>query len=457
MTPKTLFRITLLVSVLLLSSLACGVCGLEAFLPRSVPSEVVEVPREEPTVSLPTITPIPPKMPRTVTLRADGSGDYPTLQSAVADLMAGSTITLEAGEFPITAPLEVNYSLTIRGQGMDSTIITGNTGPTMLKFTGPGSLVLENLAFSYRGSDHANILDVSDAELMVSNCRFSGAVRDLEQKTGGSGLVVRSASSGTIISSTFEDNMLHGVSLMGNANFLVSDSQFINSGQSGLLFSDDAIGEVRNCSSQYNGYHGFSTMERSNVLFENNLSFNNLENGFFAMDDSLMTARSNQSYYNGLHGFSIKDKASVILEDNMAYDNVEAGIRITDFAFLDAMRNDVSGNGLSGIITLGESMSKLSYNTVYGNGEGGIRVGGNAYVEAIYNTVYGNALSGFIGVENGYLVAENNTSRDNLQSGFSFFDYSSGKLVANTCSGNTNKGISIHDSANPTVGTNNCP
>lgn len=454
MTRKPCSRMMILICILLTTSLACGV---RAFIPKSSNGGVVEVPLEQPTVSLPTITPIPPKMPRTVSLRADGSGDYPTIESAVVDLVAGSTIILEPGEFSIMAPLEVNYSLTIRGQGMDNTTIIGNTGSTMLKFTGPGSLVLENLAFSYLGTDHALIVDVRDAEFIIKGCRFSGAVRDLEQKMGGSGLVLRGASSGTISFSIFDDNMLDGLDVQDNGNFLVADSQFINNGQTGLIFWGDAIGEVRNCSSQNNGYHGFSTVDHANVLFENNLAFNNLESGFYVREDSIVTAKNNQSYYNGLHGFSIKNNASVILEENMVYDNTEAGIRITDFAFLEARRNNIGGNGLSGIITLGDSAATLSDNTIYGNGEGGIRVGGNSYVEAINNTVYENILSGFIAVENAYLVAENNISRDNLRSGFLFLDRSSGKLSGNSCSGNAQKGISINESANPTIGTNNCP
>jgi hypothetical protein len=39
------------------------------------------------------------KVPRTVSLNPEGTGDYPDLASAVADLMPGSTILLAPGNY----------------------------------------------------------------------------------------------------------------------------------------------------------------------------------------------------------------------------------------------------------------------------------------------------------------------------------------------------------------------
>jgi len=87
-----------------------------------------------------------PATAATLTVAADGTGDYPLLSSAVAAAANGDTIYIRSGTYTETAQLTISKSdIRIVGENVDTTII--NIPKTIILMTGTGGS-FENLTLT---------------------------------------------------------------------------------------------------------------------------------------------------------------------------------------------------------------------------------------------------------------------------------------------------------------------
>ena len=101
-------------------------------------------------------------------------GDQPTIAAAITAAASGDTIELAAGTFnEIT--LQVDKPLTIRGQGMDQTIIDARLTSWCMKVTTTGEFHLDKLTISNGGfADGAGLSLGSDTLATLTEVRFLG-------------------------------------------------------------------------------------------------------------------------------------------------------------------------------------------------------------------------------------------------------------------------------------------
>lgn len=69
--------------------------------------------------------------------------------------------------------------------------------------------------------------------------------------------------------------------------------------------------------------------------------------------------------------------------------------------------------------------------------------------------IFSSTLSGIIVRLQATALIQDNTIYNNVEAAIVFFGTSGGEVTGNQCSGNQ-WGISVLDSANPTIGANNC-
>ena len=103
--------------------------------------------------------------PRTARIEADGSGGYPEVAAAIADLAPGSTVVLGPGTHRVGGPLEIAGDLTIIGEGAGASVLESTAAPAAVTFDGGGTLTLEALTVSYAGDDPADALVVLGGEV----------------------------------------------------------------------------------------------------------------------------------------------------------------------------------------------------------------------------------------------------------------------------------------------------
>ncbi len=135
-----------------------------------------QAPVQETARAIPDTLPVP-SGPIVVTLKPDGSGDYPNLETAVTALPAGSTVLLDPGIYILKGQLDIVNSLSLTGAGMDLTTIQGNNG-ALIDFDGPGDFNAEGITFQYGGTTKANVVEIKDGNIQIINCRFTDGVYD---------------------------------------------------------------------------------------------------------------------------------------------------------------------------------------------------------------------------------------------------------------------------------------
>lgn len=110
----------------------------------------------------------------TITVAADGTGDYTTIEAAVAASAAGDTIFIKAGSYSLSTTVHVsNSGVTIKGEGSDKVLV--NSGIYSINIDGNGDIV-EDLTFA----GNAIALSSGSSNCIIKNNTFlnlnSGAI-----------------------------------------------------------------------------------------------------------------------------------------------------------------------------------------------------------------------------------------------------------------------------------------
>lgn len=447
-----------------------AVVGLYLLLGRSEPdrtsltggqtspvvTQIVTAAVTNPHESTPAAPPADPPLPEPVTVRVvpDGSGDYASLEAAVAAVPSGSTILLDPGTHRLAGSLEIEKSLSVQGTGMDQTIVVGTEGAQVVRFTGPGFLSAQGIAFRYEGTGPARVVTIDDAEIDIADCHFSGGIWSDAESMGGDGILLWGNSTGTIRASHFEGNGHSGIELQDQSQLLLEDNVFRDNGKSGLIYFDDSGGTARGNELTGNGLHGIEVREQAQPVLEANTSTLNAENGIAYFEYASGTARQNTCSENGLHGIGVRENAYPDLEENVCNKNQEAGIRFSDSAGGTASRNECVENGLHGISVRKEAQPVLEANTITLNAQDGI-----AYFEesgglARQNICSENGLHGISVNEQAHPTLEGNLCENNAEAGIRYSDSTGGTARGNICTGNGLHGFHLGEHANPTLEDN---
>jgi parallel beta-helix repeat protein len=258
-----------------------------------------------------------------IRVNVDGSGDYPTLETAVAAAASGATITLGPGSYRLIMGLEIDKSLMFVGAGMDETEIVSGAPGHVIDFTGSGSFRAEGITFRHDGSEMADVVVIEDGTGEFLGCRFTGAIFE-EGKGNRAGIRFRGSSRGTV-----EDCVASG-----NDN-------------SGILVEQQAEPELRGNICSDNGVVGIGYMD--------------LGGG---------TARENECTGNRI-GIGVAVEARPTLERNKCNEN-DYGIAYVENGGGKAIGNECSRNKV-GITIGGSSVAELSDNDCRDNSEEDIR------------------------------------------------------------------------------------
>jgi parallel beta-helix repeat protein len=417
----------LLIAILLIAMITTvSACAAEQ--PQTSPPVATEVPEivEEaeptsiPTEPPPTETPIPTNTPEptatpeptftptpvSVSLEADGSGDFETLTEAVNSAQEGASIILGAGIFQLEEGVVIDKSLSLVGQGMEETEIVSSAELFVIQITGETSISAEGIAFRHEGSTGANVIQVDSGEVNLSNLRFSGAVFNEAKEIVGAGLILAADASGTV---------------------------------------EDCIGENNNI--------GYVVFANDIQLVGNTALQNVLGMGFGA--ESQAVAQGNLVTENKKNGIRVVDNAKPFLEENITTANQGNGIQYIENGGGSALNNECTNNGWHGIVALGQSDPTIEGNTCADNAKFGIAIAENATSTVRQNTVTGNKFSGILVSDDAQGTIEENICNQNAKVGIFFRDNSSGSAVRNQCVGNS-FGIFIDKSANVELVENDC-
>jgi parallel beta-helix repeat protein len=351
--------------------------------------------------------------PLTVSVAPDGSGDYTSLETALAEVPAGSTIILEAGTFLLTQPLSVTKAITLVGAGMDRTNMVSGAEDYVVRFGGDGPFRAQGITFRHQGDIRARAVGVKGGVIDFTQCRFTGAVWDENEDFGGNGLNLRRNTTGRVQECRVEGNDLHGIAVKeqaevelvrnvcsdnggvgirfsGSSGGTARQNECTGNGECGISYFDQSGGTARGNECTGNILHGISIEGQAQPVLEENICTGNEYSGIDYFENAGGTARGNECSDNGRHGFGVHDQAHTTLEGNVCRNNEEAGIRFADTSGGTARQNECTGNGLSGIIVAGQAQVTLEGNTCSGNRECGIAFFNSSDGLAQNNECWGN-------------------------------------------------------------------
>ncbi len=332
-----------------------------------------------------------------ITLKADGSGDYSTLEEAVKQAPSGATINLGAGSYRLKSNLKIYKSLKLVGEGMDRTEIVSRAEEYVVYFTGEGPFRAEKITFRHEGDQPADVVNVLGGKVSFIDCRFIGATGDDNDYSWGMGLRLEKDTTGIIRGCEAVDNAYNGIYLTDRSRPLLEGNIASGNGWSGITYYDNATGVASQNQSVGNKNSGIYVGADAHPTLEGNVCVYNDGSGINYYDQSFGTARGNQSAWNGYHGISIADSAKPTLEDNLLANNADSGIAYFDSSSGVSRLNTCSNNAWYGIYAGEKALPHLEKNTCAGN-QTGIYFDGEAGGIAYQNECMNN--------ETGIFVAE---------------------------------------------------
>jgi parallel beta-helix repeat protein len=420
---------------------------LEAPAPTAAPTST---PTSTPT-DTPTAMPVRP--PADIRLNADGSGDYPTLEKALAAASSGETILLEAGTYSLAQSLEVDKPLTLLGAGMDQTEIVSEAGGYVIRFSGGGPFIAQDITFRHEGDAVASVAVVDAGDIAFARCRFTGAVYT-EEAGDLAGLWLQGNTTGTVQECEAVENDSFGILVDDQAEPTLEGNSCTDNELFGIAYSGEAGGAARHntCLGSQGGIgvagHAEPTLEK-NVCTDNELG------GILYGDHSSGVACQNECSGNGI-GIIVNDRAQPTLEGNVCADNDKSGISYYGTVGGLARDNDCSRNEGAGIEIANQAQPTLEENTCTDNEQGGIGYADSASGLARGNVCSGNRLFGIGIVQQAEPTLEGNTCNDNELAGIAYSYNTGGVARQNECAGNGRYGIGILGQAEPTLEGNVC-
>lgn len=508
-------RIQISIIFTIFTSLIINACSAPG-TPASAPSET-SLPTNPPPptqTSIPPDTPTPtskntlsPTLPvatspttskESISVEADGSGDFPTLAEAVQNAPEGATLLLGAGMFQLDEALEIDKPLSLLGKGIDQTEIVSSAAEYTVHVKANGAFSVEGITFKHEGSAFADAVEVEEGQITFKSCRFSGGVINPEGKQRGSGLRLREATTGVVQDCVAEENFTgfwilaeeatlennlstrnkagiafganskalarynqvekneyNGFVVAMNANPTLEENTSINNGNNGFIFMNEATGIAIHNVCESNEFSGMYIGEQAAPKLEENLCTKNNENGFLFEGSSAGEAKYNQCSENKATGIGVKGDAQPVLESNICNDNAIYGIIIAENAQVKARGNECNNNQKSGILVADSAQATLEENSCSKNTRFGIAVGINAVAVLRQNECNENVRHGILVAENATATLEGNICSGNTQAGIAFIDNSSGTAAQNQCTGNET-GIYVENTANPELLDNDC-
>ncbi|MCS7168415.1 MAG: right-handed parallel beta-helix repeat-containing protein [Gemmatales bacterium] len=127
-----------------------------------------------------------------------------------------------------------------------------------IQFTGQGPWTLENLTLEHVGNARANVVVVDSGEILLRNCRFTGATfqEKAPSPRGGRGLWFTGAARGQVINCVCDRNGLHGIEISNKAQMLLEGNTCEDNKYSDIADFQNAGGTVRNNTCRNNGGYG---------------------------------------------------------------------------------------------------------------------------------------------------------------------------------------------------------
>lgn len=300
-------------------------------------------------------------------------------QSAMDGCTDTICLEMEPGDFRLLEPVQFHHKVEMKGAGHEQTRLISNRGNCFISVTG-GAFSASGISFQANGTEPGVGLKVSDTQIQLRDCKFSGATRSDTERALGHGLLVDGGSSGEIEQCQFVSNQGNGLSVSGQARIA-----------------------VRKCLSERNGISGLSCSSKSNVKAKGNRTHLN-KYGIYVVGNAQAVLSENTCCNNENGGIWYAGNATGIATKNTCSNSSKVaelevqltGIRLTGSACVELTGNHCTRNNGDGIQADLDVRSHMKENIARDNGRCGIGVYQRACVTLDSNRCSNNQLGIYI-------------------------------------------------------------
>lgn len=322
---------------------------------------------------------------RTISVYADGRGDYKSVKKAVRASLPGDTIHLGPGAHKLPWGLTIPHGICLEGEGIGATVVIAKSDEILdpvglnpaLRFNSQeGMFVLRNL--TVRGGSYGiSAMGHVDVEL----CQFEGqAVASVYLYSNASGQVV----------SCIAKEGRHGF-LVIDASVALRSNQCMQQSEGGILvagaskvnaFGNQCLGAVQGI--EYQGTsagiiqsnrcigaeYGISIAEDAVPAVVDNVCEGNGKVGIAHIGRLSTDIRGNICKEYNLHGIWCTGESDGTIESNTCMSNLDCGICVQEKSKVTIANNRCEGNKY-GIYVSTTASAKVLDNEVHGNAERG--------------------------------------------------------------------------------------
>jgi parallel beta-helix repeat protein len=280
-----------------------------------------------------------------VTVKADGTGDYVDIQSAIDSLPASGGEIRISGNFTIDTKIEFgSKAISLIGTNWPTAILTADASlaTNMIELiAGSSKSIIRDIAFNLTAQTNGSGLYLNGSDDCLFDNLYIHDADDYGVYFAGS----------TTLRNRIQRCIVYNCGSYGILNDSVGtqviDCTTYNNGNHGI-YSDANEVEIINCNSFNNGGRGISVGIKSKII--GCTTYSNGAHGIISGTDSIIS--NNRSYLNTLIGItnnaSINGNNNTVIKGNRVYSNVSHGISI-----VRASKAIVTGNALSGNATGG--------------------------------------------------------------------------------------------------------
>jgi parallel beta-helix repeat protein len=369
-------------------------------------------------------------IPEAVVVTPDGSGNFRTLEEAVANAAAGAVIRLKAGEHTLAQPLHIEKPLTLLGEGMERTQLLCDQ---RIHISGDGPIVANGVTFKQTGSEYEGTIIIMTTRATLYHCRVTSIEQVIGSPNHGALTIYKAGQDVVVAECEFVANGLNGIVLYGDSKPVLLKNECRGHYYSGIVYLSQAGGTARHNICIDNGGNGITAAERASPSIEGNTC--------------------NENDY---HGIRVGESAQPTLIGNECKDNKGVGIGFFGKAGGIARGNRCTGNYFFGIQVDNEAKPVLEDNTCQANRKGGISYAGSTDGTACRNKIIENGVNGIQVLEQAQPTLEGNQCERNKADGIAFGQSATGIARQNRCINNSVAGIRVADQAHPTLEENTC-
>jgi parallel beta-helix repeat protein len=380
---------------------------------------------------------------KTLTVSLDGNGDYTSINEAINNAEAYSTIIIKPGTYQES--ILINKPLQIMGEGEKEQVIIENNDLHCLGMNTDYALV-RKMTFNRKAGEPEKDdygVNIPQGNLILEDCEITSEslacigihgvdtapeIRRclIHSSVNGSGVYFYENAKGLMENCEIYENTLSGIAISDGSDPVIKDCKVYKCKANGIYVYEKAKGKIENCQVYSNELSGISIHKEGDPYITQCTIY---DGGLFVYENGIGTIENCNIVGTKVGaGIEIREKGNPYIANCKIYDGNSSGVYIHNYGIGTMEKCEIYNNAFHGFAI-------VNYGDIYLN----------------ECKIYSNVQVGILCYQNGTGIVEKTDINQNLYSGVEIRE--NGNLTLTDCKINNNKdhGVYLHDQGKAVV------